>query len=91
MLVAQATTLLIYYAPLASSLPELFEDPAWQSVSSQNIINSLSATLAGPIIQRYQSNGSNNGLGNLLTGAGTTMDMGATLSCGSSGGVKLVR
>lgn len=126
--VAQTTTLLTYHAPLAESLPELFEDPAWQSVSSQNIINSLSATLAGPTIEMYQPNGSNNGLGNLLVGAGTTMDtvitllkqavstvlspvldplvtmlvnnlgidlakteVGATLSCGSSGGVKLVR
>ena len=126
--VAQTTTLLTYHAPLASSLPELFEVPAWQSVSSQSIINSLSATLSGPTIEMYQPNGSNNGLGNLLTGAGTTMDaviallkqavstvlspvldplttmlvnnlgidlaktdVGATLSCGSSGGVKLVR
>lgn len=126
--VAQTSTLLTYHSPLASSLPELNEDPAWQSVSSQNIINSLTATLAGPTIEMYQPNGAGNGLGNLLVGAGTTMnaviallqqavstvlspvldplltmlvnnlgidlaktDVGATLSCGSSGGVKLVR
>jgi len=126
--VAQTSALLTYHAPLAASLPELNEDPAWQSVSSQNIINSLTSTLAGPTIEMYQPNGAGNGLGNLLTGAGTTMnaviallqqavstvlspvldplmtmlinnlgidlaktDVGATLSCGSSGGVKLVR
>ena len=126
--VAQTTTSLTYHAPLAASLPELYEAPAWQSVSSQNIINSLAATLAGPTIEMYQPNAAGNGLGNLLVGAGTTMsavtallkqavatvlspvldplltmlinnfgidlaktDVGATLSCGTSGGVKLVR
>lgn len=126
--VAQTSAVLTYQAPLATSLPELNEVPAWQSVSSQNIINSLTATLAGPTIEMYQPNGAGNGLGNLLTGAGTTLnaviallqqavstvlspildplltmlinnlgidlaktDVGATLSCGSSGGVKLVR
>jgi uncharacterized membrane protein len=126
--VAQTTTLLTYQTPAASNLPELYEAPAFQSVSSQNIINSLTSTLAGPTIEMYAPSGSGNGLGNLLVGAGTTMDgviallkqavstvlspildplvtmlvnnlgidlaktdVGATMSCGSSGGVKLIR
>lgn len=126
--VAQSSAVLTYQAPLATNLPELNEDPAWQSLTSQNIINSLTSTLAGPTIEMYRPNGSGNGLGNLLTGVGTTMDaviallkqavstvlspvldplltmlinnlgidlaktdVGATLSCGSSGGVKIVR
>jgi uncharacterized membrane protein len=126
--VAQTSALLVYQTPAASNLPELYEAPAFQSLSSQNIINSLTITLAGPTIEMYQPSGSGNGLGNLLVGAGTTMDavivllkqavstvlspllsplttmlvnnlgidlattdVGATMSCGSSGGVKLVR
>lgn len=126
--VAQTSALLVYQTPAASNLPELYEAPAFQSLSSQNIIDSLTSTLAGPTIQMYQPSGSGNGLGNLLVGAGTTMDavivllkqavstvlspllsplttmlvnnlgidlaktdVGATMSCGSSGGVKLVR
>lgn len=125
--VAQTTALLIYQTPAASNLPELNETPAFQSLSSQNIINSLTNTLAGPTIEMYRPSGSGNGLGDLLVGAGTTMDavivllkqavstvlspllsplttmlvnnlgidlattdVGATMSCGSSGGVKLV-
>jgi uncharacterized membrane protein len=126
--VAQTSALLVYQTPAASNLPELYEAPAFQSLSSQNIIDSLTSTLAGPTIEMYQPSGSGNGLGNLLVGAGTTMDavivllkqavstvlspllsplttmlvnnlgidlattdVGATMSCGSSGGVKLVR
>lgn len=125
--VAQTSTLLTYQTPAATNLPELFEAPAFQSVSSQNIINSLTSTLAGPTIEMYQPAPGNNGLGNLMVGAGTTMDgvitllkqavstvlsplldplstmlvnnlgidlaktdVGATMSCGTSGGVKLV-
>ena len=126
--VAQTSALLVYQTPASSNLPELYEAPAFQSLSSQNIIDSLTSTLAGPTIEMYQPSGSGNGLGNLLVGAGTTMDavivllkqavstvlspllsplttmlvnnlgidlattdVGATMSCGSSGGVKLVR
>lgn len=126
--VAQTSALLVYQTPASSNLPELYEAPAFQSLSSQNIIDSLTSTLAGPTIEMYQPSGGGNGLGNLLVGAGTTMDavivllkqavstvlspllsplttmlvnnlgidlattdVGATMSCGSSGGVKLVR
>lgn len=126
--VAQTSTLLTYQTPAATNLPELFEAPAFQSVSSQHIINSLTSTLAGPTIEMYQPAPGNNGLGNLMVGAGTTMDgvitllkqavstvlsplldplttmlvnnlgidlaktdVGATMSCGTSGGVKLVQ
>jgi len=126
--VAQTSALLVYQTPASSNLPELYEAPAFQSLSSQNIIDSLTGTLAGPTIEMYQPSGGGNGLGNLLVGAGTTMDavivllkqavstvlspllsplttmlvnnlgidlattdVGATMSCGSSGGVKLVR
>jgi len=125
--VAQTSALLVYQTPAASNLPELYEAPAFQSLSSQNIINSLTSTLAGPTIEMYRPSGSGNGLGSLLVGAGSTMDaviallkqavstvlspllsplttmlvnnlgidlattdVGATMSCGSSGGVKLV-
>ena len=125
--VAQTSALLVYQTPASSNLPELYEAPAFQSLSSQNIIDSLTSTLAGPTIEMYQPSGGGNGLGNLLVGAGTTMDavivllkqavstvlspllsplttmlvnnlgidlattdVGATMSCGSSGGVKLV-
>jgi uncharacterized membrane protein len=125
--VAQTSALLIYQTPVASNLPELYETPAYQSLSSQNIIDSLTGTLAGPTIEMYRPSGSGNGLGSLLVGAGSTMDaviallkqavstvlspllsplttmlvnnlgidlattdVGATMSCGSSGGVKLV-
>jgi len=125
--VAQTSALLIYQTPVASNLPELYETPAYQSLSSQNIIDSLTGTLAGPTIETYGPSGSGSGLGSLLVGAGSTMDaviallkqavstvlspllsplttmlvnnlgidlattdVGATMSCGSSGGVKLV-
>ncbi len=126
--VARTTSTLTYEAPLATSLPELNEAPAYQALSSQQLIDSLAATLAGPAIQMYRPAGSGNGLGDLLAGAGTTADavvlllqqavrtvlapvldplvemllnnlgidlakteVGANLSCGSSGGVHLVQ
>lgn len=64
---------LTYEAPDAANLPELGDEdgPAWQSLSSQGLLDSLSATLAGPEIAMYGSSGS--GLGSLLTGMGTTL------------------
>ncbi|MEL0027719.1 MAG: hypothetical protein VW625_03500, partial [Perlucidibaca sp.] len=124
--VASSTGDLVYSAPPATGLPEISEDPYYASLSSSNLVSSLSGTLAGPTIQMYGPSGS--GLGSLLTGVGTTFDtvvallkqavstvlspllsplttlllenlgldlakteVGGRLSCGDSGGVRLVR
>lgn len=124
--VAQTTTLLTYQAPVASNLPELYDAPAFQSVSSQNIIDSLNTTLSAPTIEMYQPS-VGGGLGSIFVGADATLDavisllkqavstilsplltplstmlvnnlgidlaktdVGATMSCGTSGGVRLV-
>lgn len=72
--VARSTSELTYEAPLDENLPELGSEdgPAWQSLSSQNLVDSLSSTLAGPRIEMYGSSGS--GLGSLLTGMGATLN-----------------
>ena len=125
--IAQSSAVLTYQTPAASNLPELYEAAAFQSVSSQNIIDSLTDTLAGPTVEMYQPPGGGGGLGSLLVGADSTLnsviallkqavstvlspilsplttmlvnnlgidlavtDVGANMSCGTSGGVKLV-
>ncbi len=71
---AASSQVLQYSAPPATALPEIAEAPAYQSISSSNIVNSLSTTLSGVSIQAYKPKISGSGLGNVLSGAGTIID-----------------
>lgn len=72
--VAASSATLNYVAPAASNLPTLKEDPYYQTISSSNIVSSLSATLAGAGIQIYQPTSPVSGLGLVISLVGTTLD-----------------
>src|SRR3546814_10671103 len=75
--VAGANSKPIYTDPAAGVLPSLGDDPAWKSVASTNIVNSLSSTLNGLQLQIYPpaSGGiGTNGLGNVLTLVGSVVN-----------------
>ena len=67
--VASTNTNQVYTQPPAGGLPKIGEDPAYKSVTSTNIVNSLRNTLLGLQLQFYQPSSSGiggNGLGNVL-------------------------
>lgn len=63
---------LLFQAPDDEDLPELGTQGEFQSVSSSQLINSLTSTLAGPSISAYESNG--NGIGSVLMLLGSTIN-----------------
>lgn len=74
-LLASSDTLL-FSAPLTSGLPELNDASTatpYKAVSSQNVVNSLSGSLAGATIQTYKPSAAG-GIGDLLVGVGTTLN-----------------
>ncbi|MCJ0763906.1 TadG family pilus assembly protein [Variovorax terrae] len=70
---AGASQGLTYSAPPATDLPDITSAPAYQSISSSNVVNSLSSTLSGVSIQMYKPLVSGSGLGDLLAGAGSVI------------------
>lgn len=71
--VAGSNHVLTYSAPDAQALPDIGEAPAFQTVSSQSLVNSLSGTLAGVDIESYQSS-SPGLLGSLISTAVTGLN-----------------
>lgn len=75
--VAGSNTTLTYTDPPSGGLPNLGESPAVQTVTSTNIVNSLSNTLNGLQLQFYPPSGSSvgtSGLGNVLTLVGSVVN-----------------
>lgn len=75
--VASTNTTQVYTQPPAGGLPKIGEDPAYKTVTSSNIVNSLRNTLLGLQLQFYQPSGSGiggNGLGNVLFLVGSVVN-----------------
>lgn len=60
-----------YTEPPADGLPEMGEEPAWHSVSSTDVVDSLSDSLTGLDLEFYPASGTGSGLGNVLTLVGS--------------------
>ena len=75
--VASTNTTQTYTQPPAGGLPKIGEDPAYKTVTSSNIVNSLRNTLLGLTLQFYRPSGSNiggSGLGNVLFLVGSVVN-----------------
>lgn len=72
--IAQSARTMGYATPAATNLPELPEAPAYQSVSASNAVSSLSTTLSQVDIRMYKPAVSGSGLGDLLSGVGSTIN-----------------
>ncbi|MES3009482.1 MAG: TadG family pilus assembly protein [Pseudomonadota bacterium] len=64
-----------FTSPAAANLPELYQPPKYQSIAATNIVNGLSNALSAPGIQMYRPAVSGSGLGSLLVGVGSTIDL----------------
>jgi uncharacterized membrane protein len=68
----------VYNDPPAGGLPNIGEEPAWQSVSSTGIVSSLSSTLSGLSLEFYEPTGSGgiggSGLGSVLYLVGSVVN-----------------
>lgn len=66
-----------YLAPPATDLPEMGEAPAYQTITSTNVVSSLSGTLTGLQLEFYPPSASSigtNGLGSVLVLVGSTVN-----------------
>ena len=72
--IAQSGRTMSYITPADANLPELRDAPAYQSVSASNVVNSLSTTLSQVDIRMYKPAVSGSGLGDLLSGVGSTIN-----------------
>ena len=70
--VLPSSTTFIFESPDEADLPEIGTQGNFKSLSSQGVINSLSATLAGLDIKAYEPNGS--ALGTVVMAVGTVID-----------------
>lgn len=70
--VLPSSTTFIFESPDEADLPEIGTQGNFKSLSSQGVINSLSATLAGLDIEAYEPNGS--ALGTVVMAVGTVID-----------------
>lgn len=70
--VLPSSTTFIFESPDEADLPEIGTQGNFKSLSSQGVINSLSATLAGLDIEAYEANGS--ALGTVVMAVGTVID-----------------
>ena len=70
--VMPSSTTFIFESPVEADLPEIGTQGNFKSLSSQGVINSLSATLAGLDIKAYEPNGS--ALGTIVMAVGTVID-----------------
>jgi hypothetical protein len=70
--VLPSSTTFIFESPVEADLPEIGTQGNFKSLSSQGVINSLSATLAGLDIKAYEPNGS--ALGTIVMAVGTVID-----------------
>ncbi|PPE74722.1 hypothetical protein C3942_08165 [Solimonas fluminis] len=75
--IASTNTTQVYTQPPAGGLPKVGEDPAYKSVTSSNIVNSLRNTLLGLQLQFYQPSGGGiggSGLGNVVFLVGSVVN-----------------
>jgi len=75
--IASTNTTQLYTQPPAGGLPKVGEDPAYKSVTSSNIVNSLRNTLLGLQLQFYQPSGGGiggSGLGNVVFLVGSVVN-----------------
>jgi uncharacterized membrane protein len=75
--IASTNTTQVYTQPPAGGLPKIGENPAYKSVASSNIVNSLRNTLLGLQLQFYQPSGGGiggNGLGNVVFLVGSVVN-----------------
>lgn len=75
--IASTNTTQVYTQPPAGGLPKIGEDPAYKSVTSSNIVNSLRNTLLGLQLQFYQPSGGGiggSGLGNVVFLVGSVVN-----------------
>jgi len=75
--VAGVNTTSTYSDPPVAGLPDIGQTPAYKTVTSTNIVNSLRSTLTGVQLQIYPPSGSGlgtNGLGNVLALVGSVVN-----------------
>lgn len=61
----------IYTQPPTDGLPNMNQSPAWHSLSSTNVVSSLSSSLGGLQLEFFPASGTGSGLGNVLSLVGS--------------------